>query len=39
VTCEEGKNQIRAIGGEGGERKLSSLSVLNDQWRKKRVGL
>jgi hypothetical protein len=26
-------------GENGGERKLSSLSVLNDQWRKKRVGL
>jgi hypothetical protein len=25
--------------GQEGERKLSSLSVLNDQWRKKRVGL
>jgi hypothetical protein len=35
----KGKIKLGQYGEKGGERKLSSRSVLNDQWRKKRVGL
>jgi hypothetical protein len=35
----KGKIKLGQEGEKEGERKLSSLSVLNDQWRKKRVGL